>query len=79
MKLEGRIYCEGPDCEASAHVSVSDMQAGRFGLGFVKTTEYGSSGDYEQVFCCWDCVLKHAAKVPAPEIIPFTPLDDEPS
>ena len=69
MKLEGRIYCEGPDCETSAHLGCDTMEAGRLIPGFLRVVEYGSR-DREMAFCCWDCLMKYAARFEPPTIIP---------
>lgn len=71
MILEGHVFCEGPDCEGSAHVGAASMNVGRLPNGWLKVREYGSGEDYTSAFCGCDCLMKWAAKVPPPEVIPF--------
>ena len=71
MKLEGVIHCEGPDCETHQHVGVPNMDAGRLPVGWLKVVEYGDTGPREFAYCGWDCLMKAAALVPPPEVIPW--------
>lgn len=71
MKLEGVIHCEGPDCEVHQHVGVPNMNAGRLPVGWQKVSEYGDTGPIDFAFHCWDCLMKFAAQIPPPEIIPW--------
>lgn len=73
VKLEGTIHCEGPECERSAHLGVSTMDAGRLVPGFVKITVYGNSRDYTHAFCGNDCLMKWAAQFPPEEAIEIPP------
>lgn len=71
MILEGHIFCEGPGCDRNARIDPPTMNAGRLPVGWIKAKEYGESEDYTSAFCGHDCLMKWAAKVPAPEGIPF--------
>lgn len=62
VSIERVFYCDAEDCET--HVRTA---AARPGPGWVTATEDGHS----RHFCAWDCCMKFAATVPAPEIIPF--------
>lgn len=79
MRLEGTIHCDGPDCERSAHVSTSAMEAGRLCIPFRRLIEYGDAGDHEWAFCGYDCLMKWAAQWPAEQIIyPGDPMPPQP-
>ena len=71
MKLEGVIHCEGPECEHHAHVGVPNMRAERLGPGWVKVIEFGDAEPYTFAFCGWDCMMKRAAELPPPTVIPW--------
>lgn len=71
MKLEGVIHCEGPDCEAHQDVGVPNMDAGRLPVGWLKVAEHGDTGPSYFAFHGWDCLMKFAAQIPPPEIIPW--------
>ena len=76
MKMEGTIYCEGPDCEVHAHLGVDTMEAGRLLPSFLRLIEYGSR-DHEYAFCSADCLMKWAAQRPPTEVIPAGPEDSD--
>lgn len=69
MKLEGVIYCEGPDCEVHQHVGVPNMNAGRLPVGWYRLTEYGDTGPHETAYHGLDCLMKYAAQFPPEEIV----------
>ncbi len=75
MKIEGMLWCEGPDCEAHERVGVPNMSVGRLPVGWVKVVEYGDTGPDETAYCGWNCVLKTAATIPTPEYFPFNTED----
>lgn len=82
MKLEGVIHCEGPDCERHSHVGSPNMSLGRLPVGWLKVIEHGDADPHTLAFCCWDCLMKRAAQVPPPEIIPWQQAlgtDEEPA
>ena len=62
MKIEGTVYCEGPDCECSAHVGSDTMEADRLPIGFVMLRWFGGNGSVvERAFCEPNCALKWLA------------------
>lgn len=70
MKLEGHIYCEGPDCEHHAHVGSDTMELGRLPVGFAKLIWYGGNGtDGEHGFCGTDCAMKWCARIEPPTVL----------
>ena len=71
MKLEGVVHCEGPDCEVHQHVGVPSMMLGRLPAGWLQVVEYGDQEPDTFAFCTWDCLMKRAADVPPPIIIPW--------
>jgi hypothetical protein len=77
MKIEGTIYCEGPECGVHQHVGIPNMNAGRLPVGWIRLTEYGDTGPLETAYHGWDCVLKAAAHLPPAEIVPFGPEDSD--
>jgi hypothetical protein len=82
VKLEGVIHCEGPDCNHQEHVGVDSMAMGRLPRGWVKVIEMGDQDPATFAFCCWDCLMKRAAEIPPPEVIPWQQAlgtDEEPS
>jgi hypothetical protein len=76
VKLEGTIHCEGPECNTHAHVGSGTVEAGRLPIGFLRVIEYGGSSDPEFAFCSCDCLMKWAAQVPPPEVIPWGAPDE---
>lgn len=74
MKLEGTIHCEGPGCEVHQHVGPDTMRAARLPVGWLRVTEYGSgNGDLDTAVCGWDCLMKFAASIEPPIVIPAGP------
>lgn len=71
MKLEGVIHCDGPECQHNSHVGVASMAMRRLPAGWLKVIEYGDQDPHLHGFCCWDCLMKRAAEVPPPEVIPW--------
>jgi len=69
MILEGHIYCEGPDCKTSQHVGADTMIHGRLPVGWLRVEDFGV--DEREAFCGWDCLMKRAARLPPPTIIPW--------
>lgn len=70
MKLEGTVYCEGPDCRINAHVGPDTMENDRLPVGWVRVQEFGSgNGDPRAAFCGWNCVLRAAAQIEPPTIL----------
>jgi hypothetical protein len=59
MAIERVFYCDWRDCEH--HVQTANLRAATF----LTVTEAGRS----MHFCCWDCVLKHAAEKPPTEVV----------
>jgi hypothetical protein len=81
MKLEGVIHCEGPDCDHRQHVGCPSMAMGRLPAGWLQVFEYGDQEPVTLAFCGWDCLMKRAAEVPPPEVIPWQEAlgtDEEP-
>jgi hypothetical protein len=72
MSIDRIFYCDHEDCEV--HVRTAARKPSE-GAGFLTVTGEGRALH----FCGWDCLMKHAAKVPPPEIIPFheSKADDE--
>jgi len=67
MRRETTYYCEGPGCEV--HQKTASR---RYPLpGWLLVVEGGDELD-QWDFCSWDCLMKAAAKVPAPESIGVT-------
>ena len=71
MKLEGVIHCEGPDCEVHQHVGAPNMNARRLPAGWLRVIEYGDAGQHESAYHNWDCLMKRAAQIEPPEVIPW--------
>lgn len=71
MRLEGRIHCDGPECNSHQHVGVDSMDHGRLPAGWITVTEHGDFSDPASAFCGWDCLLKFAAKIEPPIEIPW--------
>jgi len=54
------------------------MGAERLPVGWLRVTDYGSGNkDHETAVCGWDCLMKLAATVEPPEVIPAGPEDEE--
>lgn len=82
MRLEGVIHCDGPDCPNREHVGIATMKADRLPAGWVKVVEMGDQDPDLYAFCCWNCLLKRAAEIPPPTVIPWQEAlgtDEEPS
>jgi len=82
VKLEGVIHCEGPDCEHHQHVGCASMALGRLPAGWLQVHEYGDQDPVTLAFCGWDCLMKRAAQVEPPTVIPWQQAlgtDEEPS
>lgn len=71
MRLEGVIHCDGPDCQHHQHVGVNTMAAKRLPAGWLTVVEHGDSTDHTEAFCNWDCLMKRAAKIEPPTVIPW--------
>ena len=65
MAIERVIYCDGPDCDT--HIRTASL--GRVPIGFIEAHEGTHEGVVIHEFCGWDCVMRFAATLPAPEII----------
>ncbi len=75
MKLEGYVYCEGPDCEHHWHAGLTRFD-GRtlvgFPPGWIVLAEHGDGAEVaERSFCGYDCTMKFCAQLPPPEVIPL--------
>ena len=81
MKLEGHIYCDGPDCERHAHIGPDRFsRTGKLTSlppGFVWLRDFGARTDGHWTFCGYDCLMKWAAHHPPEEIIECPPFPDE--
>lgn len=64
--IERTYYCEGPECEAHAATATPPPH---LPMGFIAVRQRHNLGEREQHFCCWDCLLKFAARFPPPERI----------
>ncbi len=71
MKLEGVIHCEAAECDCWERVGVASMAALRLPPGWIKVSEYGDQDPVTLSFCGWDCVMKRAAQVEPPVVIPW--------
>lgn len=72
MKLEGDVFCEAPDCNHSWHAGLTRFDGRELVSlppGFLLVKEFSDREHEEFVFCCHDCLMKWAAKVPPPEVI----------
>lgn len=72
MSLGRTFYCDQEDCGASWGANAGSTQAACPGLLTVTQSGRGRATH----FCSWDCLMKYAAKIPAPEIISFGTQDD---
>ncbi len=80
MKLEGVIHCEGPECDVHQHVGIPTMKLGRLPAGWVQVVEMGDQEPVTFAFHNWNCVLKRAAQIEPPTVIPWQQalgIDDE--
>jgi hypothetical protein len=70
VKLDGHVYCEGPDCENHMHIGPDRFDAaGKIASlppGFVKLTWYGAREDTTYLFCDTECAMKWCATVEPP-------------
>ncbi len=62
MSIERIFYCDGPDCDGNGRTARSHHTA------FITVTEGTGRSKH---FCAWDCLLKHAAKKPPSEVVPW--------
>jgi hypothetical protein len=70
MKLDGTVYCEGPDCETHQHVGGDTLEADRLPMGWVRAQEFGPNGrTVQEAFCGWDCLMKRAAQLPPEKVV----------
>lgn len=77
MKLEGIVYCSGPECDSHQRVGSDTMALGKLPPGWVVVSEFGNNGIVEEeAFCSADCALKLLARVEPLEIIPFGSGED---
>lgn len=61
MAIERIFHCDWRECENTARTARLRPEA-----GIITVTEEPGRSLH---FCCWDCVLKHAAEKPPVEVI----------
>ena len=61
MSIERIFYCDWRECDAHTRTASTHP-----GMSFLTV---GEDAGRTLHFCSWDCVLKHAAKVPPVEVI----------
>jgi hypothetical protein len=66
VTIERTYHCDGPDCEVHARTPVAPPY---LPAGFIGVSEGGPSPIPARHFCSWDCLMKYAARFPAPERI----------
>jgi len=67
MSIERIFRCDAPGCDRELHTADAyPLQ------GLVTVTDTLGAGRATQHFCNWDCVLRHAARIPPVESLPIT-------
>lgn len=74
MRLQGTIYCDGPECDVHHDLGVTRFdgqgQLDNLPPGFLRVSSWNEQGQMEdEIFCGTECLMKWAAKFPPPEII----------
>lgn len=77
MAIERTYYCDNPSCaedhpgdgETPLHAKTVTPPP-HLPVGILEVRVGGPNGGEEFHFCGWECVMKYAAALPPPEIIP---------
>jgi len=64
VAIEREFHCDGPGCVAHQRTTA------RVPRYWLVVTEADLGGGDERHFCGWECVLRFAAQLPPPEVIP---------
>jgi hypothetical protein len=83
MAIERVYWCDNPSCadqfpddqDTPAHAKTASPPP-HLPAGMLEVREGGPNGGSVHHFCGWECVMKFAATLPPPEIIPLSDKPD---